>query len=1039
MQTLAARSILALLATSGIAASVSLATPPSFTITSIARSGNTITNPADPFAGTLGPINQINQFPGGQGFFGMCVNSGGSWLIDADTQHSPASTVHEALLRTQPIGGFYTPYVVQGFAGYMSAPTSTTVANTFMAMSLNNAADAALVLAWSPDDTCTGCQSTGVFFNSTKAVFLQGDIVAVAGLAPAATWDPFDSSTCVRLVDSNRLLVVSRVAAPGEAGGHPRIVLVAQLDAMGNVTGKTLIAKEGGTVGGGPATWTTIGAGANAAAMNSAGTVVFSGTTSTGTDGVYSTSASGFIAVAGGPTPVPGTNWGPLTGSSVGINSAGTVAFGGLTAASSTFAEAGDAGDVVDGENHTFGNGPLTLVTGTLSNDQDVDMFRIVVTDPANFSATTVPNPGAGFAGAAFDTVLTLCNEPGNGQRGLTQCDDAAPGVMQSTITGTPRPLTAGRSYYLAISTPKSRCQGTVTYSSAGHNTTQYLYVKRDMWQGPLAGLAVDSSSGLLYWPDTASGGVIKRATTAGVAQSDLSAPSMGSLVCVDSVGGKIYWADRAATSKIRRSNLDGTGVEDLNSNNTFGQIGAYDVTGLAVDPVNGFVYWTRGIEGELNRMTLSGANPTRIIQNFGPNNYYVPATEVPLTFCPEALAVDTSAGTLNKLYFYNAKTERVERCNLDGSGRNAFLVSGVSVGAGSSSLAIDSAGGYIYWAVPGTGGIQRARLDGSGSVQDVAMTSAPAAISLDTAAGMIYWTSPVDRTLRRASLTGGLPAAASDVLTVGPFIGERVPDGVASTAGFDSWARSGVAGGATLPYQIKLTGATFQYPKSLLVAGAQKIAAVGDAVGGVAGSTLSVIGSGSSPVRITDRGDVFWTGQYLAPSMYINRVFDGLLFNQDLLIATEQTVSVSNAGGLSIVYLLSGTRAFDASSDGSYALISANTLTSPFVQPDHALLFQFSYPATSGACCNGSSCSVGSQASCTGVYQGNSTACGPVGNPTTCCPANFNGVNGLSVQDIFDFLNAWFAGAPAADFNHVGGLSVQDIFDFLNAWFAGC
>ncbi len=54
-------------------------------------------------------------------------------------------------------------------------------------------------------------------------------------------------------------------------------------------------------------------------------------------------------------------------------------------------------------------------------------------------------------------------------------------------------------------------------------------------------------------------------------------------------------------------------------------------------------------------------------------------------------------------------------------------------------------------------------------------------------------------------------------------------------------------------------------------------------------------------------------------------------------------------------------------------------------------------------------------------------------------CPADFNGVGGLNVQDIFDYLAAWFAGAPAADFNHVGGLNVQDIFDFLAAWFAGC
>jgi hypothetical protein len=54
-------------------------------------------------------------------------------------------------------------------------------------------------------------------------------------------------------------------------------------------------------------------------------------------------------------------------------------------------------------------------------------------------------------------------------------------------------------------------------------------------------------------------------------------------------------------------------------------------------------------------------------------------------------------------------------------------------------------------------------------------------------------------------------------------------------------------------------------------------------------------------------------------------------------------------------------------------------------------------------------------------------------------CDTNTNGV--VEVQDIFDFLNLWFAGSPLADFNG-GGLSIQDIFDFLNCWFqapVGC
>jgi len=54
-------------------------------------------------------------------------------------------------------------------------------------------------------------------------------------------------------------------------------------------------------------------------------------------------------------------------------------------------------------------------------------------------------------------------------------------------------------------------------------------------------------------------------------------------------------------------------------------------------------------------------------------------------------------------------------------------------------------------------------------------------------------------------------------------------------------------------------------------------------------------------------------------------------------------------------------------------------------------------------------------------------------------CPADFNASHAVSVQDIFDFLAAWFVNDPRADFNGAGGVSVQDIFDFLGAWFAAC
>jgi hypothetical protein len=54
-------------------------------------------------------------------------------------------------------------------------------------------------------------------------------------------------------------------------------------------------------------------------------------------------------------------------------------------------------------------------------------------------------------------------------------------------------------------------------------------------------------------------------------------------------------------------------------------------------------------------------------------------------------------------------------------------------------------------------------------------------------------------------------------------------------------------------------------------------------------------------------------------------------------------------------------------------------------------------------------------------------------------CPADFNCSGAVNVQDIFDFLNGWFASSATADYNDDGVTAVQDIFDFLSGWFAGC
>jgi hypothetical protein len=58
---------------------------------------------------------------------------------------------------------------------------------------------------------------------------------------------------------------------------------------------------------------------------------------------------------------------------------------------------------------------------------------------------------------------------------------------------------------------------------------------------------------------------------------------------------------------------------------------------------------------------------------------------------------------------------------------------------------------------------------------------------------------------------------------------------------------------------------------------------------------------------------------------------------------------------------------------------------------------------------------------------------------PVDVCRADFDGSGGVTVQDIFDFLGAYFTAQPSADINADGHIAVQDVFDFLAAWFRGC
>ena len=92
-----------------------------------------------------------------------------------------------------------------------------------------------------------------------------------------------------------------------------------------------------------------------------------------------------------------------------------------------TWAEIGDADSLPGTAQLTVGSNPLTAITGSIGSSGDVDMYRIHISNPAAFSATTV-----GPVGTLADTQLYLFDSAGMGI--YANDDDGVAGGTRSTL-----------------------------------------------------------------------------------------------------------------------------------------------------------------------------------------------------------------------------------------------------------------------------------------------------------------------------------------------------------------------------------------------------------------------------------------------------------------------------------------------------------------------------------------------------------------------------------------------------------------------------
>ena len=122
----------------------------------------------------------------------------------------------------------------------------------------------------------------------------------------------------------------------------------------------------------------------------------------------------------------------------------------------------------------------------------------------------------------------------------------------------------------------------------------------------------------------------------------------------------------------------------------------------------------------------------------------------------PCGVAVDPAGG---KLYWANFFSGEIRAANLDGSGSPSTLVPD---GGSPCGISVDHGAGKIYWANYASNLIRVANLDGTGAATLFAEPagSGPSGVAIDPAAGWIYWTNQEGDQVRRANLDGsGVPS----------------------------------------------------------------------------------------------------------------------------------------------------------------------------------------------------------------------------------------------------------------------------------------
>ena len=280
------------------------------------------------------------------------------------------------------------------------------------------------------------------------------------------------------------------------------------------------------------------------------------------------------------------------------------------------------------------------------------------------------------------------------------------------------------------------------------------------LWLGSVTDGDADVSTGLIYFADDTFGD-----NNAGIGRVDVGGGNLIKLietaltsasdpfgVSIDQAEGKIYWTDQdPGRQGIFRANLDGSNVETVLLI-TADVEGAVEPRGLEV--VGDFVYFVDESTAELHRIRKDG---TGTIEDL---------LDLPVGSNLDDVSVDL---VNEKVYFVDdgpVPNDTISRANLDGTNIETVIQFSDDFEGSPQAIALDVAGGKLYWTDDATNSIRRANLDGTNieTVSD-ADSLTPDGIALDLINGFVYWNNSEGlNSILRAPLEGGAAETVADV-----------------------------------------------------------------------------------------------------------------------------------------------------------------------------------------------------------------------------------------------------------------------------------